>query len=89
MKSFIACILGDTCCIDHRQGEIAKFLKETLPGLYVLQLRIGKTQLDDFTNSFIMHPDKQIEIACKIIKADPLLANGYNAIGWSQGSQFL
>jgi len=28
-------------------------------------------------------------MACKKIQADPKLANGYNAVGFSQGGQFL
>lgn len=75
--------------MDHNLGKFAKYIKEALPGVYILQLKIGRTQLSDFINSVIMHPNKQIEIVCKTIKDDPLLANGYNAIGWSQGSQFL
>lgn len=75
--------------MEHSHGKIAKLLREALPGIYVLQLQIGETQLDDFINSYIMHPDKQIEIVCKMIKEDPLLVGGYNAIGWSQGSQFV
>ncbi|KAF2887863.1 hypothetical protein ILUMI_18310 [Ignelater luminosus] len=81
--------LADTCCLYPSQGKIASFIRKTLPGVYVLQLKIGITQLDDFVNSIVMHPDKQIEIACNIIQKDPLLANGYNAIGWSQGSQLM
>ncbi|KAF2904694.1 hypothetical protein ILUMI_01476 [Ignelater luminosus] len=81
--------LLDTCCMPHNLGKFAKHIKEALPGVYVSQLKIGRTHLDDFINSVKMHPDKQIEIVCEMIKNDPLLANGYNAIGWSQGSQFL
>lgn len=81
-------VSGDTCCMQS-QAKIAKHMREALPGVHLLQLQIGETQLDDLINSFIMHPDKQIEIACKVIQEDPLLTNGYNAIGWSQGSQFV
>lgn len=38
---------------------------------------------------YFMHPDKQIVTACQIINNDPMLANGFNAIGFSQGAQFL
>jgi len=36
-----------------------------------------------------MNVNHQITIACDRIKNDPLLQNGYNALGFSQGSQFL
>lgn len=40
-------------------------------------------------NSFFMNVNLQVEDACKQIATDPKLANGYNAIGFSQGAQFL
>ena len=36
-----------------------------------------------------MDVNHQIAIACDRIKNDPLLQNGYNALGFSQGGQFL
>ncbi|CAG9793971.1 unnamed protein product [Diatraea saccharalis] len=36
-----------------------------------------------------MNPNKQVEIACNQLAADPKLKDGFNAIGFSQGSQFL
>lgn len=38
---------------------------------------------------YFMHPDRQIELACEKIQQDSQLANGFNAIGFSQGAQFL
>jgi len=43
----------------------------------------------DTTNGFFMNVDDQIELAYTLIKNDPNLVNGYNAIGFSQGGQFL
>lgn len=68
---------------------VVEYLRKDLPGVYVLQLKIGDTEFDDFLNSVTLQPDKQIEIVCKMLKEDLLLADGYNAIGWSQGSQLL
>lgn len=42
-----------------------------------------------FIFRYFMHPDYQIVTACQIINDDPKLANGFNAIGFSQGAQFL
>ncbi|KAK4876695.1 hypothetical protein RN001_009201 [Aquatica leii] len=64
-------------------------LEKELPGVHVHSLMIGNSSFEDRVNSFIMHPDKQIQFACNLIQSDPLLANGYNSIGFSQGSQFL
>lgn len=60
-----------------------------MPGVYVLSLRIGDSVIEDVENGYLMHPDKQVELACNIINNDTQLLNGYNAIGFSQGSQFL
>lgn len=41
------------------------------------------------TNSFFMNVNLQVKEVCKQIAADPKLSDGYNAIGFSQGAQFL
>lgn len=81
--------MGDSCCFSFSLGSIAKSLNESLPGVYVHSLRIGNNVIEDVTNGYFMHPDKQIEMACDLVKKDPLLQNGFNAIGFSQGGQFL
>lgn len=70
-------------------GKFKRQLKRALPGVYVHSLMIGNNIKEDFQNSLLMNPNKQIEIACDMIKSNTKLADGYNAIGFSQGSQFL
>jgi len=36
-----------------------------------------------------MNANVQVKDACKQISIDPKLSSGYNAIGFSQGAQFL
>lgn len=36
-----------------------------------------------------MNANRQIDMACDKIKNDAKLANGYHAVGFSQGGQFL
>lgn len=43
----------------------------------------------DIENSFRMNANLQVKDACKQIAKDKNLSKGYNAIGFSQGSQFL
>ncbi|XP_018336134.1 palmitoyl-protein thioesterase 1 [Agrilus planipennis] len=81
--------MGDACCFPYSLGKVQVRLNESLPGVHVVSLRIGSSVIDDLENSYFMHPNKQIEEACSIIQSDPKLAKGYNAIGFSQGSQFL
>ncbi|XP_030745828.1 palmitoyl-protein thioesterase 1 [Sitophilus oryzae] len=81
--------MGDSCCFSFSMGAIKNKLNASLPGVYVRSLQIGDSIVKDMENGYLLHPDKQITMACEIIKNDPQLANGYNAIGFSQGGQFL
>ncbi|XP_022910226.2 palmitoyl-protein thioesterase 1 [Onthophagus taurus] len=81
--------MGDSCCFPFSLGSIVKGIKEALPGVYVTSLKIGSSIPTDVENGFFMHPNKQIDYACKLINSDPNLQNGYHAVGFSQGSQFL
>ncbi|XP_045463585.1 palmitoyl-protein thioesterase 1 [Harmonia axyridis] len=81
--------MGDSCCFPFSIGGIKKQIEKTLTGVHVISLKIGKNIMDDMENGYFMHPDKQIQYACDTIKADPKMSQGFNAIGFSQGSQFL
>ena len=71
-------------------GAIQKMLEGHLPKVHVHSLMIGNSAEEDTLNGFFMSVDHQIEIACDRIKNDPLLQkNGYHAMGFSQGGQFL
>lgn len=81
---------GDTCCFSFSLGSFRDFLQGVLGGnTYVKSIRIGDNIIEDYESGYFVHPNKQIEEACRIIANDPELQNGYNAIGFSQGSQFL
>lgn len=43
----------------------------------------------DTRNGYFMNVNKQVQTVCSQVAADPMLADGYNAIGFSQGAQFL
>lgn len=81
--------MGDTCCIAFSLGAFKIFLQNHIPGVYVHSLRIGNSTVEDLENGYFMNPNKQIEYVCKKLSLDPNLQNGFNAIGFSQGSQFL
>ncbi|KAH9641665.1 hypothetical protein HF086_005111 [Spodoptera exigua] len=81
--------MGDTCCVSFSLGGIKVFLENNIPGVYVTSLRIGNSTVEDFENGYFMNPNYQVEYVCKQLAADPNLKDGFNAIGFSQGSQFL
>jgi palmitoyl-protein thioesterase len=50
---------------------------------------IGTNEPDDQYNGFFMPIQKQLDMACDIIKNDTKLASGFHAVGFSQGGLFL
>ncbi|KAL4143310.1 hypothetical protein QTP88_005656 [Uroleucon formosanum] len=82
--------MGDSCCNPLSLGRIIKVLQKNL-GIdsYVKSLQIGKSFEQEVENSFFMNVNLQVKDACKQISIDPKLSSGYNAIGFSQGAQFL
>uniref|UniRef100_D2SNX5 Palmitoyl-protein thioesterase 1 n=1 Tax=Heliothis virescens TaxID=7102 RepID=D2SNX5_HELVI len=81
--------MGDTCCLSFSLGGIKVFLEKNIPGVYVNSLRVGNSSIEDLENGYFMNPNKQVEYVCGQLAADPKLKDGFNAIGFSQGSQFL
>lgn len=43
----------------------------------------------DIENGYFLNANKQVEEVCKQLASDPELKDGYNALGFSQGGQFL
>jgi len=70
-------------------GHIKKLIEDHLPGVFVYSIEIGKNIADDEYNSYFMNANDQIAYAAQELKALPELANGFNAMGFSQGGQFL
>ena len=57
-------------------GAIKTILENHLPGVHVHSLMIGKSPNEDTLNGFFMSVNHQMEIACDLIKNDPLLQDG-------------
>lgn len=81
--------MGDTCCFPFSLGSIKKLLQEKIENVYVKSLKIGGCLVEDYESGFFVHPNKQVEEVCHQLANDKELENGYNAIGFSQGGQFL
>lgn len=81
--------LGDSCCNPFSIGGFKKFLEESMPGVYVNSLRIGSNMIEEIGDSYFMNCNEQVQKACEIIMNDTKLSGGYNAIGFSQGGQFM
>lgn len=80
--------MGDTCCFPFSLGGVRKFLESEI-GVYVKSIEIGNSIVEDFKSGYLVHPNQQIEMVCAELSKDAMLNNGFNAIGFSQGGQFL
>ncbi|KAM9384135.1 palmitoyl-protein thioesterase 1 isoform 1-T2 [Pholidichthys leucotaenia] len=81
--------MGDNCCNPLSMGAIKKMIEEEIPGIYVLSLKIGKNVIEDTENGFFSDVNEQVSMVCSLLAQDPKLKGGYNAMGFSQGAQFL
>ncbi|XP_034016348.1 palmitoyl-protein thioesterase 1 [Thalassophryne amazonica] len=81
--------MGDSCCNPLSMGAVKKMIEEEIPGIYVLSLMIGNNIIEDTENGFFMEVNEQVSVVCTQLAQDPRLKTGYNAMGFSQGAQFL
>lgn len=63
-------------------NELAGWIRESYPGIYVVSIEIG----DGTDDSFLWPINKQIEHFCASVFADDNLRQGFNLLGYSQGS---
>uniref|UniRef100_H2YIF5 Palmitoyl-protein thioesterase 1 n=1 Tax=Ciona savignyi TaxID=51511 RepID=H2YIF5_CIOSA len=81
--------MGDSCCNPLSMGSIIRMVEAQIPDIYTLSIKIGETTVEDIMNGFLKPIPEQITMACEQVKSDPNLVNGFNAMGFSQGGQFL
>eukprot|EP00088_Acartia_fossae_P064055 TRINITY_DN7864_c0_g1_i1.p1 TRINITY_DN7864_c0_g1~~TRINITY_DN7864_c0_g1_i1.p1 ORF type:complete len:314 (-),score=46.57 TRINITY_DN7864_c0_g1_i1:222-1136(-) len=81
--------MGDSCCNPFSMGSVKKYFEEKIAGVYVLSLMIGDNVVYDTMNGFVMKISEQVDMACSIIQNDTRLANGFHAVGFSQGGLFI
>jgi len=68
---------------------IANIIKDVIPDIYVHRIMIGGNLIVDTESGFFRDTNRQVREVCQMIAEDPELQGGYNAIGFSQGGQFL
>ncbi|XP_071876548.1 palmitoyl-protein thioesterase 1 [Bombus fervidus] len=81
--------MGDSCCFSFSLGGIKKLIENKIPDIYVYSIRLGNNEIEDVENSYFGNINEQIQEVCQQLLKDERLKNGYNAIGFSQGAQFL
>lgn len=77
----------------EREGlaEVAKLAESTNPGTYIHVIRLANDGSGDRSATFFGNVTEQIALVCEQLAADPILstAPAINALGFSQGGQFL
>ncbi|KAJ3185278.1 Palmitoyl-protein thioesterase 1 [Gaertneriomyces sp. JEL0708] len=69
--------------------KVVQTLESELPGVYVKSIMVGANEDDDRQRSYFDRISRQVEEVCQALQEDELLKGGFNAIGFSQGGQFL
>jgi palmitoyl-protein thioesterase len=82
--------LGDNYAADGLK-EVAELAEKTNPGTYTYIIRLAEDPGTDRTATFLGNLTEQIAQVCDDISSNPILstAPGINALGFSQGGQFL
>lgn len=83
-----------TLCYSYKaEGlqSIAELVNDTVGGTYTYFIRLDEDPSADRTATFLGNVTMQIEQACEDLRSHPILsqASAVNAIGFSQGGQFL
>lgn len=79
--------MGDSCFEPGFKSITKAIGKRT--GTYAVCIPTGDGILRDTIDGFLMSMDKSVDVFAKKIKADPKLAGGFNAIGFSQGNSLI
>ncbi|KAK5582164.1 hypothetical protein RB653_003747 [Dictyostelium firmibasis] len=61
---------------------LKSWIEEAIPGIYVLNVEVGNGRFDSIFTTM----DSQLEEFAQVVQADPNLVNGFNLIGFSQGT---
>jgi len=81
--------MGDVCCNPLSMGFIKDLIQQAIPGTYVYSVELGGSVFSDELGGFFGEVNSQVAEVCATLKADPNLSGGFNAVGFSQGGQFL
>ncbi|KAG0315791.1 hypothetical protein BG000_005077, partial [Podila horticola] len=80
--------MGDSA---HSKGmvELMQSIKDIAPEVFIHSVSLAESESDDQRAGFFGNVNNQLEIVCRQLKDIKELQNGFNAVGFSQGGQFL
>merc|ERR1719313_318406 len=79
--------MGDSC-FNPGFKSVTKAAGTRL-GVYSVCIPTGDNVISDTLNGFLLNMDKSVDVFAKKVRADPKLANGFNAFGLSQGNNLI
>lgn len=74
---------------DHLQSIKNAIRDNAGDSVYIKSIQLGITAIEDVGTGIFVHPNIQITEVCQEILEDEKLKNGFHAIGFSQGAQFM
>jgi len=80
--------MGDSCFNDGMKG-ITKHISTLLGGNYATCIPTGDSQQEDTNNGYFLNMDASVEVFAQKVRSDPALANGFQAMGFSQGNNVI
>lgn len=80
--------MGDSCCAAGGMGAVKQAIEDKL-GVFVHSIATGDGEYHDIWSSFMGNVNEQVEAVCDDLRKMPELEGGFNAVGFSQGGQFL
>ncbi|KAG0360877.1 hypothetical protein BG005_009712 [Podila minutissima] len=80
--------MGDSA---HSKGmiELMQSIKDIAPEVFIHSVSLAESESDDQRAGFFGNVNNQLEIVCRQLKDIKELQRGFNAVGFSQGGQFL
>ena len=81
--------LGDNACFPFSMGYIKQLIEDNIPDAYVYLVELGGSCVTDEYMGYLSDVNDDIASVAQTLAADPQLANGFHAMGFSQGAQFL
>lgn len=79
--------MGDSC-FNRGMKSITELAGEEM-GVYSVCIPTGDTRISDTINGFLLDMDSSVDVFAEKVRADPELANGFNAFGLSQGNNLI
>ncbi len=85
--------MGDNCCLPFSMGMVKRVIEEaaknTGHSIYVHSVEVGPNPAVDEFEGFFGYVPSQLSAQCEKLKKIPELADGFTAIGFSQGGPLI